>query len=430
MRSTRRYTRLRGLALGGLILAGLLLLPGCSLGSSDVWERVGSTDGQIVLCLAIDPSLHQIYIGTDGGMVYRLRTDQPGTLLTSEGLPKEGVINTILPDSHTHGLVYAGGSHGLYVTTDGGAHWQGRGSDFPADETMSALIAGGDQHTLIAGSLEHGIYISHDAGATWQSSSVGMPASANVYTLLGDSASHTVYAAVDGVGLFASTDEGRSWSERTAGLPAHIFALATLSNHGLDPSGTTIYAGTEHGLYASVDDGAHWTPTGTILTSSRVLSLAPDPSTPGVLYAGTDVTVFQSSDGGRTWRGVASGLNTHVASLLVVHGVILAGTNELVRFPPRGGTSVVNGIINLLFLLMLGGVGFFLLRRSQIRMQQMAQRTRSATTERMAGVHAGNEGARESQPNERADESAGESSIREDAANAAEPAGNDDDVTR
>ncbi|MGZ3679739.1 MAG: WD40/YVTN/BNR-like repeat-containing protein [Ktedonobacterales bacterium] len=430
MQRIRQHTRFRGPALGGLIIAVLLLLAGCSLGSSDGWERVGSTDGHIVLSLAADPFLKQIYVGTDGGVVYRLRTDQPDTLLASDGLPKDGVIGAILPDTHTHGLVYAGSSRGLYVTTDGGAHWQARGTGFPANDTMSALVAGSDQQTLIAGSQEHGVYVSHDGGATWQSSSTGMPGKANIYTLFSDQTSQAIYAAVDGVGVFASTDAGRSWTERSAGLPAHVFALAALPNYGVNPYGTTLYAGTERGLYASVDDGAHWVLTGSALATSRVLSLTLEPTTPGALYAGTDAVVLRSSDGGRNWHGVAPGPNTHIASLLIVGGVIFAGTNELLRYPPRGGTNITNSIVNLLFLLALGVVGFLLLRRSRKRMWQMEQRTRTATAEQMARMRSQNEAAYDSRSHQNGDGSLQEETVREDATDAAEAERTGDERSR
>ncbi len=430
MRRTQQHTRRRGPMLGGLILAALLLLAGCSLGTGAGWEQAGSTDGHVVLSLAADPFLKQVYVGTDGGMVYRLHMDGSDTLLASEGLPKDGVISTILPDPHTQGLVYAGGSRGLYVTTDGGAHWQARGTGFPDDDTMSAIVAGSGQQTLIAGSQEHGIYVSHDGGATWQSSSGGMPGNANIYTLLGDRVSHTVYAAVDGVGLFTSTDDGGSWSQHSSGLPVHIFALAELPTHGLNTSGTTLYAGTEQGLYASVDAGEHWTLIGSLLATSRVLSLATDPGTPGTLYAGTDVTVLRSSDGGRNWRGIASGLNTHVASLLVVQGVVLAGTNTLMRYPPRGGTDIANTLINLLFLLVLGGAGFFLLRRSRIRMQQMEQQTQRERAERMARERPWSVGARNREPNVGSGENTREGAVSEDATSAADLEGNQNDGSR
>ena len=386
MRHMQWYTHLIGSVLGGVILA--VLLAGCSLVSQGEWEQVGSTNGHIVLSLAADPYLKQLYVGTDGGIVYRTHTDRADALLPGEGLPKNSVIGALLPDSHTHGLVYAGGTHGLYVTTDYGAHWQARGAGFPPDDTIDALIAGNDQQTLIAGSQAHGVYISHDQGVTWQSSSAGLPANANIYTMLGDRASHTTYAAVDGVGVFASADGGGTWTEHTAGLPTHVFALAELPNHDQNAHGATLYAGTERGVYASSDGGQHWKLSGSLLQTVRVLSLAVDPTATGTLYAGTDTTVFRSADGGGSWKGVAAGLSTHVAALVVVpdsatHYVIFAGAGGLTRYPSTQGNSSIIAIAgNIAFLIALAGVAYYFIRRGRMRIRAMELRTRQEAAER------------------------------------------------
>jgi hypothetical protein len=195
---------------------------------------------------------------------------------------------------------------------------------------------------------------------------------------------------------------------------------------GLNLYDTTLYAGTERGLYASVDAGAHWVPTGSVLATSRVLSLAADPAAPGTLYAGTDEVVLRSTDGGRNWHGIAPGPNTHIASLLITRGVIFAGTNELLRYPPRGGANIAGTITNLLFLLALGVIGFLLLRRSQKRMAQMEERRRRETEERRArrqsGVEAAhNEPLDEDAEEQRADDAV-DDAVRKDATNAAQAA--------
>ncbi len=142
------------------------------------------------------------------------------------------------------------------------------------------------------------------------------------------------------------------------------------------------------------------------------------------------MTVLRSSDGGRNWRGVASGLNTHVASLLVVQGVVFAGTNKLMRYPPKGGADSAATVINVLFLLALGVAGFFLLRRSRIRMQQMEQQTQRARAERMARERPWSVRARDGEPNMGSDENTRESAVSEDATSAAELEGNHNDGSR
>jgi len=61
-----------------------------------------------------------------------------------------------------------------------------------------------------------------------------------------------------------------------------ILALA------IDPQRpTTLYAGTDGGVYKSTDGGANWQAINTGLTNLGVNALAIDPRTPTTLYAGT-----------------------------------------------------------------------------------------------------------------------------------------------
>jgi len=55
-----------------------------------------------------------------------------------------------------------------------------------------------------------------------------------------------------------------------------------------DPQGIRVmYAGTEGGVFKSVDQGEHWTASNQGLTDRVVRSLAMDPDNPNILYAGT-----------------------------------------------------------------------------------------------------------------------------------------------
>jgi hypothetical protein len=74
-----------------------------------------------------------------------------------------------------------------------------------------------------------------------------------------------------GVGLWTS-----------AGPPRNVSALA------IDPgTPTTLYAGTDVGVFKSTTGGDSWTAVNEGLTNSFVLALAIDPITPTTLYAGT-----------------------------------------------------------------------------------------------------------------------------------------------
>ncbi|HXM78087.1 MAG TPA: hypothetical protein VOA00_02545 [Thermoanaerobaculia bacterium] len=137
----------------------------------------------------------------------------------------------------------------------------------------------------------------------------------NVRVLAVDAGSPGVlYAGTDG-GIFKSLDGGVSWGAVNNGLTGFIvFAIA------IDPSaGGTLYAGTNAGVFKSVNGGNFWSAARSGIGKVAVRSLAVDPSNGRVLYAGTAAGgVFRSTDAGSTWISSSSGLtNPEVRALAV-----------------------------------------------------------------------------------------------------------------
>jgi photosystem II stability/assembly factor-like uncharacterized protein len=77
-----------------------------------------------------------------------------------------------------------------------------------------------------------------------------------------------------------------------------------------DPNGVRVmYAGTEGGVFKSVDQGEHWVACNQGLTDRLVRSLAIDPDNPNILYAGTwSGKVFVSENAGASWERRSSSL--------------------------------------------------------------------------------------------------------------------------
>ncbi|MDE2305805.1 MAG: hypothetical protein KGL34_09605 [Gammaproteobacteria bacterium] len=135
--------------------------------------------------------------------------------------PRRGVIYSIAPSRTDADEVWAGTDDGLvWVTRDDGAHW--RDATPPGVGPWSKIAS---------------IDASHfDAD--------------------------TAYVAVDRHRLdddrpyvYRTHDRGRTWTLVVAGLPAGDFVNVVREDtrrHGL------LYAGTEHGIYVSFDDGGHW----------------------------------------------------------------------------------------------------------------------------------------------------------------------------
>src|SRR5215831_15016220 len=116
------------------------------------------------------------------------------------------------------------------------------------------------------------------------------------------SGSGTVYLAPIGGGIRKSTDNGKTWT--SVGFPLDEVAFYSFA---MDASGPdTIYAGVfspfssaPSGVYKSTDGGTSWK-----LTSPSLIppSLQADPTTPGVVYAGTlGGALLKTTDAGETW---------------------------------------------------------------------------------------------------------------------------------
>ncbi|HET9228460.1 MAG TPA: hypothetical protein VFR31_17420, partial [Thermoanaerobaculia bacterium] len=93
--------------------------------------------------------------------------------------------------------------------------------------------------------------------------------------------------------IYRSTDQGRSWSRSGSGLPSSRINALTLA-------GSTVVAGTESGIFLSLDSGKTW--SGSAASLGAVVSFA---SLDGTLYAGTKQSgALASTDDGKTWKPV------------------------------------------------------------------------------------------------------------------------------
>ena len=83
--------------------------------------------------------------------------------------------------------------------------------------------------------------------------------------------------------------------------------------------------------------GASWTAVNSGLIDTDVLALAIDPATPSTLYAGTDGGVFKSTNAGASWTAINSGLTHAFVTALAINPAtpttLYAGT--------RGGGAFV-----------------------------------------------------------------------------------------
>jgi photosystem II stability/assembly factor-like uncharacterized protein len=197
----------------------------------------------------------------------------------------------------------------------------------------------GDPLTYYMGATGGGVWKTTDAGETWENisdgwfgtGSVGAIAVAEsdpnvVYVGMGEHAVRGV-ATSHGDGVYRSTDGGRTWKhlglERTRHIarirvhpanPDLVWVAAQGAVHGPTP---------DRGIYRSKDGGATWEKVLFVSDRAGASELALDVRNPRILYAafwdhlrrpwvvesgGPGSGIWKSTDGGDTWKKLASGL--------------------------------------------------------------------------------------------------------------------------
>src|SRR5262245_16221645 len=111
--------------------------------------------------------------------------------------------------------------------------------------------------------------------------------------------------------VFKSGDGGNSWTLSDRGLAGKF-----VGSFAVDPvTPTTIYAGTDSGVFKSTDSGANW--GATALTES-VFDVVIDSKTPATIYAAGTVNIFKSINGGVSWqppRILVPGISAYILAI-------------------------------------------------------------------------------------------------------------------
>ncbi len=176
------------------------------------------------------------------------------------------------------GALYAGGNV-VFKSTDQGQSWTAISPDLtrndPAHSSLGRLedvyctvftIAPSpkDKNVVWAGSDDGLIHVTRDAGKTWTDVT---PPAIQPWTRINiiEASSHdvaTAYAAVNRYQMddfrpyvYRTHNYGKTWTLVTNGIPDNAF-VRTVRQDPVQPK--LLYAGTESGVYVSLDDGDHW----------------------------------------------------------------------------------------------------------------------------------------------------------------------------
>lgn len=295
-----------------LVIAWILLVaPALLRAGVNTWTSGLTLNGQIV---ATDPSNpHVVYAAGYDGDLYR--SDDGGRSWTRVG--SFNSIESLLVSPTSPSTVYLGANRSEVLKSgDRGVTW----NQTPINDAVSALAASTTSpSTLYAGTSSGGVYKSVDGGGHWGQPNYlkgFLDPDETIAALVIDPMNNaTIYAGAleyDGSGpqvrpfLSKSTDGGATWADLSAGIGDGVKTIA------IDPANSsTLFAGTAYApnlqrprdrgaVFRSGDGGITWSPAG-LSEHGPVNSLVIDPHNPSTLYAGTNGGVYQTRDAGATW---------------------------------------------------------------------------------------------------------------------------------
>ncbi len=283
------------------------------------------------------------FVSTDGGATW-----EPTSLEVEFSTQTDNHYRRVeLPDDFVSDRsVYVGTYEGLFRSDDAGQTWR----QSHINPTRMGRTAGyippdgiGNHHIIASGYGQAALY-SDDAGATWELRGTGLD-SESVYSVAASPFywDFPILFCGSGNGLRRSTDHGVSWQR--IDLPAinpwvleHVvraFAFAPDFE-----SSRTMWALTGGGLYESTNAGRHWSGMATPVAIPQAgLVISPDFAADSTFFvAGRDQRpgVHRSTDGGRSWNPCGDAANVSAMDLAI--SPHFGPGDQRVYFVNRAGT--------------------------------------------------------------------------------------------
>lgn len=269
------------------------------LDSGSSWELVKTPGWRVQDLLSTD---HGLYAATSGAGVHRRRSERSDWEVSNKGLRATEVRSLALSSSGLYALDFAGAAH---WSPDLGRTWMAveglKGRALAALATHPT-----DPSFLAAIGMDGTFLVTLDRGITWELRAP-LPLLGNRASIAFDVADHDrIFVAANRV--YATRDGGHSWRQVVIPSLSEFgcsFADVAISNP--DPSLVYVLHPIQ-GVARSTDGGETFSGIGCGISGAFDTpgAIAPDPTDADVAYAATSRALLKTTDGGETWRSVAT----------------------------------------------------------------------------------------------------------------------------
>lgn len=308
---------------GGLQDNGTWVGPSNSLYSAGILKRhwKGLAYGDGYYAVPIPGSEHEVYANLQGGVIFHVDS-RYGNVRNIHPYPKivgsagDAIENhkyrfnwdapiTISP--HDNNTVYTGGNV-VFKSQDRGHSWEEISGDLTTNDKSKQRTSGGEIYqdntaaefhctilyidespvekgVIWVGTDDGNVQLTRDGGATWTNLKdriKGLPAFAWVSKIhASEHDAGTAFVTVDQHRMddfrpyaFMTTDYGKTWTKISNGLPQDDY-VKVVRQDPINPN--VLYAGMEHGIFASWDKGQSWTKINNNLPNVSVRDLRIQP---------------------------------------------------------------------------------------------------------------------------------------------------------
>ena len=246
------------------IYAGTFYLPYKSTDGGRTWKNIrnGIIDDSDIFAIDIDPRDANHIIASACSGIYETK-DAGDSWRKVNGIPSQSRrTRAILQHPSVPGVVFAGTTEGFWRSEKGGSADSWMVTTSRQLEINSIAVHPSRPDMVYIGTNNYGIMVSSDGGKSFIPMNVGYSGRFANAILADRETPNRIYAstintATGGGFFFVSNDNGESWRPSMRSMPSRLITYSILQD---TVDGNLIYLGTNLGVYRSTDRGATWAP--------------------------------------------------------------------------------------------------------------------------------------------------------------------------